>query len=72
MQEETNPVLSSWNHRLYHQSQFCHQSHETPAWTFLATLRPDQFNFSKHGFFFLNFQGRSVGKKAKKKNLVLQ
>ena len=30
-------------------------------------IRPDQFNFSKHGF-FKNFQGQLVGKKKQKKN----
>ena len=33
-QEETNPVLSSRNHWLRHQSQIRHQSLEKPVWPF--------------------------------------
>ena len=28
-------------------------------------VRPDQFNFREHGFFFQNLKGQSVGKKRK-------
>ena len=38
-QEETNPVLSSWNHWLRHQSQIVHQSLETT----LAFLKSNFF-----------------------------
>ena len=36
--EETNPVLSSWNHWIRHKSQIRHQSLETFVWPFLTTL----------------------------------
>ena len=38
MQEGTNPVISSWNHWLRHQSQIHHQSLEEAVWPFLGTL----------------------------------